>query len=288
MKKVILTKGLPASGKTTWAKSVVDKYPNQYKRVNKDDLRAMLDTGNHSSDREKFVLKVRDQLILLALEEGNHVIVDDTNLAPKHEERIKQLVKGKAEVEIKEFFDVSLEECIKRDLKRQNSVGEKVIRQMYNQFLKPAVELPVYNPNLPEAIICDLDGTLCDLRGRNPYDASTADQDGVNMPVFEILTKFEFQQIYILFVSGRKEQYRQPSLTFINHHFSNSSWLNRFQLFMRADDDDRKDSIVKAEIYEKHIKDKYNVKFVLDDRNQVVEMWRSLGLTCLQVAEGDF
>ena len=43
MIKVILAKGLFASGKSTWAKNVILKKPNSYKRVNKDDLRLMLD-----------------------------------------------------------------------------------------------------------------------------------------------------------------------------------------------------------------------------------------------------
>lgn len=57
---------------------------------------------------------------------------------------------------------------------------------------------------------------------------------------------------------------------------------------MRPEGDERKDSIVKQEIYEKYIKDRYNVRFVLDDRNQVVDMWREVGLKVLQVAPGDF
>jgi hypothetical protein len=57
---------------------------------------------------------------------------------------------------------------------------------------------------------------------------------------------------------------------------------------MRETGDRRKDSIIKKEIFDRHIRDVYNIEFVLDDRNQVVELWRSLGLTCLQVADGDF
>jgi hypothetical protein len=57
---------------------------------------------------------------------------------------------------------------------------------------------------------------------------------------------------------------------------------------MREAGDSRKDSIVKQELYEKHIEPSYDVFVVLDDRNQVVDMWRSLGLVCLQVAPGDF
>ena len=57
---------------------------------------------------------------------------------------------------------------------------------------------------------------------------------------------------------------------------------------MRLADDNRKDSIIKEEIYNKVIKPRYNIKLVLDDRNQVVDMWRDIGLPCFQVAPGDF
>ena len=57
---------------------------------------------------------------------------------------------------------------------------------------------------------------------------------------------------------------------------------------MRKNGYNKKDSIVKKEIFDEYIKDKYYVEFILDDRNQVVDMWREMGLTCLQVAEGNF
>lgn len=59
-------------------------------------------------------------------------------------------------------------------------------------------------------------------------------------------------------------------------------------LFMRKDGDMRNDAIIKKEIYEENIKGRYEVLFVLDDRNRVVDFWRSIGLICLQVAPGDF
>ena len=57
---------------------------------------------------------------------------------------------------------------------------------------------------------------------------------------------------------------------------------------MRKNNDFRGDEIIKKEIYIEKIKDKYNILFVLDDRQKVVNMWRDLNLTCLQVANGDF
>lgn len=278
MKKVIITKGLPGSGKSTWAKKLVDKNPNQYKRINKDDLRSMLDNSKHSKDAEEFVLKVRNQIMLMALEAGKHVIIDDTNLHPKHEETIRELTEGIAEVIIQDFTDIELDVCIKRDLNRLNSVGEKVIRQMYNDFLAPKPEKIVIDPCLPHAIICDLDGTLALLNGRSPYDASSCEHDSLN-PVVASLIKDKL----VLLVSGREDKYREQTISFLDQHR-----INYEKLMMREAGDFRKDSIVKKEIFDTQIRGFYNIDFVLDDRNQVVAMWRQLGLTCLQVAEGDF
>lgn len=278
MLQVILTKGLPGSGKSTWSKNLIDKEPNKYKRVSKDDLRAMLDNSKHSDDSEKFILQIRDSIILQSLEKGKHVIVDDTNLSVKHENRIRELIKGKAEVNIMDFTNVSLEDCIKNDLKRSKSVGEAVIKKMYNQFLKSKPEIIEYIPLLPEIIICDLDGTLCHLNGRNPYDASTCENDILNPVVASII-----KDQNVILVSGREDKYRQATIKFLENHD-----IHYIDLYMRDTDDFRNDAIIKKEIYEKYIKGKFNVKFVLDDRNRVVELWRSLGLTCLQVADGNF
>ncbi len=73
-------RGLPGSGKSTWAKQMVTENPNSYKRINRDELRMMLDNGYTSNGNEKFVKQVRDMLIVKALTDGKHVIVDDTNL----------------------------------------------------------------------------------------------------------------------------------------------------------------------------------------------------------------
>lgn len=57
---------------------------------------------------------------------------------------------------------------------------------------------------------------------------------------------------------------------------------------MRVTKDFRKDCIVKKELFDKYVKDKYYVDFALDDRDQIVNLWRSMELTCLQVDYGDF
>lgn len=281
MKKVIILKGLPASGKSTWAKQLLDSQPGAYKRINKDDLRAMLDNSHWSKGNEKFVLRLRDELILSALEEGKHVIVDDTNLHPKHEQQIRQLVKGQAEVEVR-MFDADVEECVERDAARAKPVGAKVIRDMHRQFIAPAPKPYVLAPGLPEAVLCDLDGTLALLNGRNPYDASTCEQDALN-PVVAGIIRAVGEGTRLVLVSGREDRHRPQTERWLASHA-----IAYDALHMRQTGDNRRDAIIKEEIFDAHIRPHYAVRFVLDDRNQVVAMWRRLGLVCLQVAEGDF
>lgn len=132
------------------------------------------------------------------------------------------------------------------------------------------------------AIICDIDGTLSERGDRSPYNWSKVESDTVHKHIADMLSLY-FSHTDIILVSGRDSVCYGDTLRWLNK--------NRIKfdgLYMRAVGDKRRDSIVKQEIYENHIKDKYNILFVLDDRDQVVKMWRSLGLKCLQVAEGNF
>jgi predicted kinase len=196
MKKVIMMRGLPGSGKSTYAKQLVAETPNMYKRINRDDLRAMFDNSHWSKGNEKFVKKIRDILIIKALEEGKHVIVDDTNLSSNNENRIRELVhqfnkehSDTVQVEIKEI-DTPLEACIARDALRPNPVGSKRIREMHRQFYATQ-NLVEQDAALPKAIICDLDGTLALMNGRNPFDASKCEEDILNEPVATVLKTFK-------------------------------------------------------------------------------------------------
>lgn len=297
MPTLTMTKGLPASGKTTWAKEQVLASNGRTKRINKDDLRAMIDAGKWSKQNETLILIVRDALISTFLGAGYDVIVDDTNLAPKHKAQLQDiaLLHG-VNLNVKDFTDVPLEECIKRDQNRPNYVGEKVIRGMYNSFLKPKVDVaqstaPVFDPELPSAIICDIDGTLAHMNGRSPYDWKRVGEDAVDKSIRDIVNSYynqrvimdETPRVTIVLMSGRDGSCRPET----------EQWLkdNRIKydlLYMRTDGDSRKDSTVKEELFEANVRGKYNVLFVLDDRNQMVDKWRSMGLKCLQVAYGDF
>lgn len=281
MKKVIILKGLPASGKSTWAKKQLDEHPGKYKRVNKDDLRAMLDNGRWSKENEAMVISLRDTIIIESLNRGKHVIVDDTNLHDKHIEHITKLVQGHAEVEVK-MFDITVEQAVQRDLKRLNSVGKDVIVGMYNQFLKPKVEPYIPDKDKMGAFIFDIDGTLAKMDGRGPYDWSRVGEDKVNKPVAAVLDALSRRGYRIIIFTGRDGVCEPETKEWLE---DNNIFYEHFDI--RPQGNTEKDSIIKRRMLDK-IKDKYNVIGVFDDRDQVVDMWREAGLPCYQVAKGNF
>lgn len=133
-KELLILQGLPASGKTTYARELVEE---GYKRVNRDEIREMLDNGKYKRSYEEMVRESRDAIIDLALINGFNVVVDDTNFENSAFEQLSLLADiNDAEISVK-VFKTPLEECIKRDKNRENSVGEDVITRMYNKYLKP-------------------------------------------------------------------------------------------------------------------------------------------------------
>ena len=291
MLTVEILKGLPASGKTTYAKSLVDSNGRNWVRVEKDCLREMLHFSHWSKSNEKFITAMRDQLILEGLRAGKHVVVSDTNLADCHETRIRQIVKEEFGTKVKvkvnqSFLKVPVEECIRRDLCRVRSVGKDVIMRMYNQFLRPEPQTISYDPDKEDIILCDIDGTVAIMNGRSPYDWDRVGEDLPNTPVIQTIQKW-MKTHKVVFMSGREgtlECYRQTTEWLMQ----NDLLKGELNLFMRKQGDVRKDSVIKEELYRTHIEPYYNVITVFDDRNQVVNMWRNIGLTCFQVAPGDF
>jgi tRNA uridine 5-carbamoylmethylation protein Kti12 len=137
--KIILCTGLPASGKSTWARAQLERSPDRYKRVNRDELRVMIDNGKWSRSRERLIKLAEQNLAELFFTQGYTVIVDDCNLAPSARTMWSELArKLVAELEVQDFTDVPLQTCLERDRERPNSVGERVIRRMYRDYLAPA------------------------------------------------------------------------------------------------------------------------------------------------------
>lgn len=294
--KLIMTRGLPASGKSTYARTLSE---SGYYRVNKDDIREMLFGEHYKRKHEKQVIWTRDAMVRAALEHNKSVVVDDTNFNPVHEKTLKKIAEEfGAEFEVNDsFLNVSIEECIRRDLKRNRSVGERVIRDMYHQFVKKPVNAPEYDENLPYVVISDIDGTLAHMTTRKRFGDKAAyawkyvGEDEADPSVsFMIDAIAETERAEIILFSGRDEVCRPET----------EDWLDRNdiaykELHMRRSDhtdangNQVKDTVVKREMYEKYIKGKYNVLAIFDDRPSVCRMWRDeLGLPVMQLGDPYF
>lgn len=299
MRTIFYLKGLPGSGKSTEALKMLKEFPGRYRRVNKDSIRTMMIGPDFNFKTENMVVDIRNYALEIALRKGFDIICDDTNLRDKYYIEVCNVAKRVGDVQIIEkYFECPLEICLERNRNRTAKVPEDLIIQMHEKYIKgktvrqgteyiPPVERKIFeiNPNLRKAIITDLDGTLCiNNNGRSPYDSIRVMEDDVNIPIADIVRLYKEQGTTIIAISGRKEDAREGTETWLK-----CNDIPYDLLLMRKIDDNRKDSIIKKEIYEEHIKDKYNVVFVLDDRKQVVDTWRNeLNLTCLQVADGNF
>lgn len=285
--RLLALRGLPGSGKTTYAQELANK---GWVRVNKDDLRAMLNNGKFSKQNESYVIALRDEIIISSLVQGKNVVVDDTNLDPKHLIAFESIAgEFLADFEIR-FFDVDVKECIRRNRLRDKPVPDKVIYQMYERYLKPQPPVIEYDDNKEECIIVDIDGTLAHIAdGRSPYDASRAMNDSLDDAVSVITAMFYNHGYKVIILTGRHEEHRE-----VTEQWLEENGVEYDELYTRMESDvDEKgnrldDKIVKERLYRTHVEPRFNVKFVLDDRNRVVQKWRSLGLKCFQVAEGNF
>ena len=289
--KVIVLRGLPASGKTTFAKEWVAKDPTNRVRVNKDDLRAMLHGGHWSKGNEKQVVQLEEEIIINSLILGKSVVVDNTHLATnkdgtnKHLRRIQQLVEANPLLEQYQYsvledkikvelhsFNVLPEEAIKRDLKRENSVGSDVIWRMYWDHVA-AIKKPEYDISKTDAIIVDVDGTLAQMEGRHPYQWDKVGTDSVREHIKELVNVFCATGYKIIVLTGRDGCcYAETKKWLADNGITYDS------LFSRPIGDNRKDFIVKKEIYDYYIAPYYNIRLVVDDRPQVIREWRRLGL----------
>ncbi len=315
MPTLYYTIGLPGAGKSTWAKQFQKDNPG-VKRVNKDSLRDLLDGGVWSHENEGIVLRVRNRIIEESFLAGKSIIVDDTGFNKVHETQLRSLAaRHGANFEIKNFTGVPLEVCIERDSFRQTKdrVGREVIEKMHRQYLgaglsrtevkiqkvlePQAVEsAPPFDPALPTAVLVDIDGTVA-LMGsrRGPFEWHKVGLDEPNVPVVDLVRTLLWSRDYaedyayspqptVIFMSGRDSACRAATADWIRKHVGDFG----FALHMRPAGDMRKDSVVKLELYNQYIRGKFNVAFCLDDRKQVIDMYRSIGLTVLDVAGNTF
>ena len=274
-KRLIVFQGLPASGKSTAAKEACDQMG--HKRINFDLLREMLDFGQHSKENEKFVHAVAKAIAKLAFDAGKSVVMDNTNLSQNQRSLNSDIAKAnRVEIDIKDMTFVPVEECIARD----SRVGETVIRDMWNKYVRPPADNVEYDPSLPDCIICDLDGTLFTrVTDRNPHGGDRVYEDAVRKHVAEMIKALldTDDELKLLFVSGREADPICVKET-MRCIWDKTPFAGLYDLYMRKRGDHRKDYIVKREIYEQNIKGKYNVAYIFEDRHQVAQEWDRLGL----------
>jgi predicted kinase len=298
MTRLLITRGLPASGKTTFAR----KLQPSVVRVNRDDLRRMLHGERLFTQwAEGQVTRVQRVQVEVLLRTGVDVCVDDTNLRAKTVREWAELAaRLGASFELHDFTDVPVDECVRRDAERaaEDRVGEEAIRRMHQRYLagrklplpvpyvEPGGPATVYTPptGAPEVVLVDIDGTVALMSGRSPYDMSRVGEDTPNHAVIAAVRAMHAAGYGVVFCSGRDDSCRAETEAWLDRHVG----VPYLALYMREFGDSRKDSVVKREIFEQKINDRYRVVGVFDDRMQVVRMWRDLGLTVFQVADGDF
>lgn len=283
--KILILKGLPASGKTTYAREFCQKNKD-WVRVNRDDLRNM--RGEYWLPKQERMITDQERMcIAAAITHGKNVIVDATNLNKDNLASMKLWLKEHLPHELKfetMFFDVPVEECIKRDLKRPNSVGEKVIKRMYEKYLSPAPVKYTENPNLAHCIICDIDGTLALKGKRSPFDWDRVGEDKINPAVRSILqmVMLKLNQHIFLF-SGRDSVCEDKTRLWLKEN-----GVPYDVLLMRPQGNIEKDAIIKRRMFEQYIRGRFYVDFVVDDRKQCKRMWvNELGLFVFDVNQKD-
>ncbi|ATA80652.1 AAA family ATPase [Capnocytophaga sputigena] len=303
MSKLLILVGAPGSGKSTFARYFLRTEDN-WIRVNRDDFRLMqFGDSLMIPFYEERISKMVEASVLTLLKSDTNVIIDATNTSLRTIQDMIHTYTEYADISFK-VFDLPVDELVKRCDKRYEETGKFISKSVVERNvanLKHTLEKFDFAPiprkvqvattsyatqdkNLPKAVICDLDGTLSLLNGRDPYNAATCDNDLLNEPVAAALKMAKQQGYQVILLSGREDKFREPTVRFLDKH-----QIGYDLLLMRTSNDFRKDNIIKRELFEGEIQGKYFVEFLLDDRNQVVDMWRKdLHLPCFQVNYGDF
>ena len=296
--KLTLCRGLPGAGKSTWAREQIEEAePGTLVSVSRDQLGRMLHGARlHEQVTERQITRVQHVLVESLLRAGTGVIVDDTNLKMRTLRDLAEVGWRSGAVVVVKDFTATVDECIARDAERAHRVGEDTIRGMAARYgagngklLPPLATYPesvkglpyVPDDRLPEAIICDIDGTVAHHGDRNPYDTSRYAEDTPNAPVIAAVRAMYNSGRDVVYCSGRHEDFREVTAQWIEKHVGIPG-----PLFMRPGPG--RDDIVKLALFDQHIRNRWAVVGVFDDRKRVVDMWRSLGLTVFHVAEGNF
>ena len=305
--KLTITRGYSGSGKSTWARGQQDKDTNVV-LVSRDDIRRdyLGYTFKTKTDREteQFVTQIEQATVRLGLTAGKHVVVHDTNLVLRFAREWAALAQQEgAEFHVADFM-VDKYICLAQN--EQRPFAEQVPAQVIHDQAKrwPYQQWQEVTPkprehtdpparfepdeSLPPAILVDLDGTLCIKGDRDIYDASLCHLDTLDETVNTIVELMWADDCDVIFMSGRGEEHRVQTEQWLH----DNGWMKHLNgvhgPFMRPEGDRRPDFKVKADLFEEHVRGRFNIKFALDDRDQIVDLWRGMGIKTLQVDFGNF
>lgn len=298
--RLIILCGISGAGKSNWACSYVEMHADAV-IISRDAIRLMLFGNNDEQyynsirlgDRERTVSDVQSVLIKSSLEMGKTVIIDDTNLTSCVVNGIlNRFRKFKAEFKL---FDVDVDTAIERNRSRARTVGAHVIKQQYDKWQHlnnifnfetrepQVVERLAMRENLRDAFVFDLDGTLSEnVTGRSPFHWDRVGEDKVRGSVKACLSALKTCGYAVVICSGRDSCCEAMTRNWLvdNH-------ITFDKLKMRPLGDQRPDWQVKEEMW-RDLAEQYNLVAFFDDRQQVVDHGRCLGLHMFQVAQGDF
>ena len=299
--QILILVGAPGSGKSTFARYFMRTEEN-WIRLCRDDFRVMQFTSeNLSNHEERLISEMIDNSIETLLSKKRNVLLDSTHCRREYIEHYIERFNSLADISFK-LFDIDEKTLAKRCEQRFKKTGKLIPMNVLKKFVanfevlkkdfdfskRPKIAytqpIAIQDTILPKAIVCDLDGTLALMNNRDPYNATHCDEDDLNVPVANVLRIFYEKGYKILLVTGREERFREPTIRFLEKHsiFFHHLWMRKIKDF-------RKDAIIKRELFDTEIAGKYYIDFILDDRNQVVDMWRKeLFLPCFQVNYGSF
>lgn len=291
--KTLLTLiGIPGSGKTTLRNKLYKEIDDAV-YVNRDEIRKVTPRGSLKLRDYENIITDTEQLKLHELLKAGHnlVIADNTHLNGRSINKLKELALAYGYTFEMKFLEDSfnVELCHKRNTDRPHDqhvpayVIEKMAEQFANVWFSHYSKDVVVKKDRQKAIIVDLDGTVCHMTTRGPFDWHRVGEDTVHHEVVDLVKFYKSTGHTIIALSGRDGVcYPETEKWLIDHEIPFDV------LYMRPQGDSRKDVYIKLEIYRHMIMADYDVRVCLDDRLQICRAWRGIGLRCFQVQSGWF